>query len=111
MTVIKVFLDDRRPTPEGWIRVYTAEQCMALLQTRIVNEISFDNDLGEGQTEGYIALNFLEELATLDPTFPIPRITIHSSNAGRTPSMRQTAAKLKDLKELRELGATNETSR
>lgn len=99
METIKVYLDDARPTPEGWVRVYTVEQCICLLKTRIVSHVSFDNDLGDGQPEGYLGLNTLEEIVYFDPTFPVPIITIHSSNAGRVPAMKQTAAKLELIRQ------------
>ena len=99
MKTIKLYLDDARETPEGYVRCYTVEQCIALLETRIVSEVSFDNDLGEGQLEGYVALNYLEELVYNDLTFPIPKISIHSATAGRTPSMRQVANYLEALRQ------------
>ena len=42
---IKVYLDDERDTPAGWIRTYNVEQTIALLSTRCVQEISLDHDL------------------------------------------------------------------
>jgi hypothetical protein len=99
MRTVKVYLDDSRDTTDGWVRVYTVEQCIALLEARIVSHVSFDNDLGEGQPEGYLALNWLEEMVFNDPTFPVPIITVHSSNMGRAPSMRQTAAKLEQIRQ------------
>ena len=44
---MKVYLDDIRETPEGWVRVYTAGEAIALLQTGRVQEISLDHDLGD----------------------------------------------------------------
>jgi hypothetical protein len=98
MRTIKLYLDDARETPEGWVRVYTVEQCIALLETGIVEYVSFDNDLGDGQPEGHIALDHLEMLAFTDPTFLIPKITVHSANEGRAPSMRQVAEKLETMR-------------
>lgn len=44
---MKVFLDDERRTPEGWVRVYWPDEAIALLQTGQVTEISLDHDLGD----------------------------------------------------------------
>lgn len=44
---MKVFLDDERATPEGWLSVYWPDEAMALLQTGQVTEISQDHDLGD----------------------------------------------------------------
>jgi hypothetical protein len=98
---MKVFLDDERPTPKGWTRTYSVEETIALLELRQVQELSLDNDLGslDSKTEGFNVLNWLEETVYSDPSFPIPIITIHSANAGRTPAMRQTAAKLEKIRQ------------
>lgn len=44
---MKVFLDDERTTPEGWVRVYWPGESIALLQTGQVTDISLDHDLGD----------------------------------------------------------------
>jgi hypothetical protein len=98
---IKLFLDDERETPEGWLRVYTIEQAFFWLRSRRVTHLSLDNDLGklDPTTEGFNVLDRMEEWVYYDPTFPIPIITIHSSNAARATSMRQTAAKLEAIRQ------------
>lgn len=96
-TKIKLYLDDERTTPEGYVRCYTVDQCIAILATGIVQVVSFDNDLGEGQLEGHNALSWLEEKVFTDPEFPIPIIYIHSANQGRAPAMRQVAEKLTQM--------------
>lgn len=91
---MKVFLDDERDTPEGWTRTYTVEETLSLLETKQVTELSVDNDLGENIPEGYKVLDTLEEWVHFDPSFPIPIITVHSSNASRVQSMKQAIANL-----------------
>lgn len=104
---MKVFLDDLRPTPDGWYRVYTVEETKRILQTRNVTHLSLDNDLGseDYKTEGFNVLNYLEEVVHFDPAFPIPIITIHSSNEGRAPMMRMVAAKLECIRQQQVGGA------
>ena len=96
---MKLWLDDKRWAPKDWIHAQTVDTCIQVLKTRQVSHVSFDNDLGEGEQEGYIALNWLEEIVHDDPSFPLPEITVHSANAGRVPSMRQTAAKLEKIRQ------------
>ncbi len=86
---LKIFLDDLRPTPIGWTRVYTTAECLDLLLTRQATHCSLDNDLGLHQPEGYTVLNALEQLVFSDPEFPIPVLTIHSSNAARRQDMER----------------------
>jgi hypothetical protein len=96
---MKVFLDDERPTPEGWISAKSVDECIALLNTKQVSHLSCDNDLGEGMREGHIVLDILEEMVYDDPSFPIPVITVHSANHARTPSMKQVAEKLELIRQ------------
>lgn len=98
---MKIYMDDERETPEGWTRTYDVPSTLQLLRTRTVTHLSLDNDLGGEDfiTEGFNVLDSLEEWVHNDPTFPIPFITVHSANAGRTPSMRQVAAKLERLRQ------------
>ena len=96
---MKVFLDDERVTPTGWYRTFTVEETIDVLKTRRVLELSLDNDLGEGLPEGFRVLDWLEEEVNNDPSFPIPIIAVHSSNASRAQSMRQTAHKLEYIRQ------------
>ena len=61
---MKVWLDDLRDAPPGWVRVTTPEEAIALLETGDVTEISLDHDLGlvDGERErtGYDVLLWLE---------------------------------------------------
>ena len=40
-------MDDKRDTPEGWVRVYWPHEAIELLKTGTVEEISLDHDLGD----------------------------------------------------------------
>lgn len=76
---MKIYLDDVRDAPEGWIRAKTVTEALRLLRTNTVEEISLDNDLGDGESEGYTLLNIIEwtvAQGTLDP----PKMKVHSSN-------------------------------
>ncbi len=42
---MKVYLDDERPTPSGWISVRWPDEAIALLETGMVTDISLDHDL------------------------------------------------------------------
>lgn len=86
---MKVFLDDIRETPEGWIRTFTVKETVILLKTREVSHISLDSDLGEDQPGGYKVLDAIEEMVYDDETFPLPEITVHSSNAARVEYMQR----------------------
>jgi hypothetical protein len=92
-------MDDARETPRGWTRTYTVEETIAVLETRTVTHLSLDNDLGEGVPEGYKVLDWLEEAVYNDMHFPMPEVTIHSSNASRVEYMQRA---LKSIERIRQ---------
>jgi len=44
---MKIYLDDIRKAPLGWVHVYWPDEAIALLKTGDVTEISLDHDLGD----------------------------------------------------------------
>lgn len=90
---MKVFLDDARTTPEGWVRVYWPDEAVALLQTGQVTEISLDHDLGDdARGTGYDVLLWIEKAVRLRGFVP-PRMQVHSANpAARTRMLAGIAA-------------------
>ncbi|MBA4418356.1 MAG: hypothetical protein C0392_10675 [Syntrophus sp. (in: bacteria)] len=82
---MKLFLDDERIAPEGWIHVRQPEEAIETLKTGKVAEISLDHDLGDDvHGTGYDVILWIEE-AVVTQGFVPPRITVHSAN----PSARQ----------------------
>jgi hypothetical protein len=102
---MKVFMDDVRETPDGWFRTFTVEETIEKLKTRQVKFLSLDNDLGDGLLEGFRVLDWLDEKLYNDPTFPVPEMTVHSSNAARAQSMRQVIRRL-ELIRRQQVGGT-----
>lgn len=103
---MKLYLDDTRETPEGWERSYSVEETISKLETRAVTHLSLDNDLGspDPKTEGFNVLNWLERTVYEDPEFPIPEITIHSSNSGRKTIMFLAINSIERIRQQRENG-------
>lgn len=78
---MKVYLDDERETPEGWVRVYWPEEAIELLKSGNVNEISLDHDLGDDEHgTGYDVVLWIEE-AVIVNGFKPPVIKVHSANS------------------------------
>jgi hypothetical protein len=96
---MRIYMDDARTTPTGWDRTYTVEETIAKLETRQVTDLSLDNDLGEGQQEGYKVLDWLEETVYFDMTFPIPMVTVHSSNASRVEYMHRVLSSIERIRQ------------
>jgi hypothetical protein len=75
--LVKLFLDDLRPAPKGWILVKSAGQMMQEVLHYIgdIQAISLDNDLDEGQPEG---VDFLQAFIALK--LWVPQIYLHTAN-------------------------------
>lgn len=86
---MKIWLDDVRETPEGWVRFKTAESLIDFLSNNfnLVEEISFDHDLGENVLSGYDVLNWIEEYV-YNHRCKIPTMLIHSDNSAGIKNMR-----------------------
>jgi len=77
---MKVYLDDERTTPDGWVRVYWPDEVIKLLKTREVTEVSLDRDLGDDDRgTGYDVVLWIEEQVALHGFVP-PMMSVHSAN-------------------------------
>lgn len=84
---MRVFLDDERTTPDGWVRVYWPSEAIALLETGVVNELSLDHDLGDDERgTGYDVVLWIEEAVALRGFNP-PKIKVHSANSSAREKM------------------------
>ncbi|WP_250537423.1 cyclic-phosphate processing receiver domain-containing protein [Caballeronia sp. AZ10_KS36] len=85
---MKVFLDDERAPPDGWVRVYWPAEAIALLESGQVDELSLDHDLGDDERgTGYDVILWIEEAVALREFVP-PKIRVHSANASAAAKMR-----------------------
>lgn len=96
---MKVYLDDVRETPAGWVRAYTAREAIALLEAGGVAEISLDHDLGDEETcgSGYHVATWIEEAVATRGFLP-PAIRIHSANPVGRARMEQAIASIERLR-------------
>lgn len=94
---MKIYLDDadpvkepKRATPEGFTRMRTVEEVIAAIEAGGVTEVSLDNDLGSGYTEGFMVMKWLEELVCTNK-FPLDkmpaRFSFHTDNVVRKKEM------------------------
>ena len=76
---MKLYLDDERKTPVGWVRVFWPDEAIAWLKTEMVTEISLDHDLGDdGRGTGYDVILWIENEVMTNYFIP-PKIHIHSA--------------------------------
>ncbi len=84
---MRVYLDDERETPDGWVRVYWPDEAIVLLKEGNVAEISLDHDLGDDERgTGYDVLLWIEEAVALEGFRP-PLMKVHSANSSARQKM------------------------
>lgn len=98
---MKVFLDDERTTPIGWVRVFRADEAIQLLKSGHVTLLSLDHDLGSpDRGTGYDVLLWLEQ-QMVSGRFKPPEIRLHTSNPVGLKRMQQAVDKIYELYENR----------
>ena len=114
---LKVYLDDEREAPDGWLRVKTPAQTIALLKTGLVSHLSLDHDLGDDENigTGYDVVLWMEEQVFFgndlgnfssfvghgplgqDSRFvPPENITVHTANVSARVKMEAGIKKIQD---------------
>lgn len=77
---MKLFLDDERKPPTGWVLVKWPQEAIASLKKGNVEIISLDHDLGDDDRgTGYDVIIWIEE-AVVTQNFKPPKIIVHSAN-------------------------------
>ena len=98
---MKLYLDDEREAPEGWVRVRWPEEAIELLKTGQVTDLSLDHDLGDDeQGTGYDVVLWIEE-AVATGGFVLPRMVVHSANAPARAKMEAGLERIRELVERR----------
>lgn len=78
---MRVYLDDERATPDGWVRAYWPDEVIAFLKGGGVTEVSLDHDLGNDERgTGYDVVLWIEEAVALRGFKP-PKLSVHSANS------------------------------
>lgn len=94
---MKVYLDDERATPEGWVRVYWPDEAIELLKSGEVRLISLDHDLGDDERgTGYDVVLWIEE-AVATSGFNPPEIRVHSANSSAREKMERGIAAIHNI--------------
>jgi hypothetical protein len=91
---VKIFLDDIRIEPEGWVRAKTAKEAIELLRSNKVTEISLDHDLGDDKNgTGYDVILWIEQEVYMNNYIP-PIIKVHSANVAAREKMEAGIKKI-----------------
>ncbi|CAB4134477.1 hypothetical protein UFOVP273_96 [uncultured Caudovirales phage] len=110
---MKIYLDDERKTPDGWVRCYWPQEVRDLIDRvglENITHISLDHDLGDDDRgTGYDVVTYLEEMIFFDKSIKtIPEITVHSANSSARQKMLRGIDAIKGLVEYnRDVSPTN----
>lgn len=84
---VKVYLDDKRITPKGYLRAFWPDDVIRCIKTLNVSEISLDHDLGDDlKGTGYDVVCYIEEQVYFNGYIP-PIIKVHSDNSSAKAKM------------------------
>lgn len=86
--MLKVWLDDERPAPEGWVWVKDTDLLKKMLVNGGIAQVSLDHDLGTGMPDGSNLINWMEEQGIWPPL-----VIIHTANPVAGRRMYQVAAR------------------
>lgn len=77
---LRLYLDDIRPAPPGWVLARTADEAIGILRGGGVAEMSLDYDLGDPHWgTGLDVLDWLEQ-ALSERRVQLPRLAAHSGS-------------------------------
>ncbi|MGF6871686.1 hypothetical protein OKW35_001144 [Paraburkholderia sp. MM5477-R1] len=100
-STMKIFLDDEREAPAGWIQARWPDEVIALLKTGEVDTVSLDHDLGDDRRgTGYDVIRWIEEAVALRGFKP-PHILVHSANPAAAARMHAGIAAIANLMKTR----------
>mgnify|MGYP003660916421 CR=1 FL=1 len=84
---MKVYLDDERAPPVGWVLARWHYEVVELLQSEDVTDLSLDHDLGDDtRGTGYAVVLWIER-AVATRGFVPPRIAVYSANSSARQKM------------------------
>lgn len=98
---MKVWLDDVRPAPKGYIHAKTADDAIYLFNHFEIEFISLDHDLGDNsvpERDGMTVLDHIERVCFTNPRYPIPDMIVHSANPVAKKDMNTVIRKIKEMK-------------
>lgn len=96
---LRIYLDDERETPPGWVRAYWPDEAITRLEKGNVSEISLDHDLGDDERgTGYDVLLWIEE-AVATRGFRPPKMQVHSANSSARDKMELAIKSIERLAE------------
>lgn len=76
---IKLWVDDARPTPDGWVGVHSVRDAIRVMRTEEVEFASLDHDLGDFSVHGGDGVALTDWMAR-HGCWPAGGLAVHSAN-------------------------------
>lgn len=77
---MKLYVDDIRIAPEGWVQAWNAKEALQFLKKGNVTHLSLDHDLGDPEEPtGYDIMCWIEQWVYVE-RIPLPEIKFHTAN-------------------------------
>lgn len=88
---MKLWLDDVRPTPEGWVRAHSVNEAIRLVAgaPQDFEECSLDHDLGDYAHDGGDGVKFVDWMGEHN-IWPRGQVAVHSANPVGRDNMRRS---------------------
>lgn len=84
---MKLYLDDRREAPEGWVRAQSVNEAIKMIIAADVwEDVSLDNDLGMWEWDGGEGYKLVDWMIEHDK-WPLNKPKVHSWNVVRRAQM------------------------
>ena len=94
---MKLYLDNQRDAPEGWLAVRWPEEAILLLATGEVTDLSLDHEFGNGICGKVDEVFDWITVAVTKHGFKAPVITVHSTNATQQQRLQERAVAITQL--------------
>ncbi len=89
---MKLWLDDIRTVPEGWVGAHSVDEAIRLMEAGEVEFASLDHDLGEYEPAGGDGIKLVLWMAEHE-VWPTRGIRVHSANPVGSKDMLRTIAR------------------
>jgi len=94
---MKIFLDNMRDAPEGWLAVHWPDDAILLLAQGEVTELSVDHEFGRGLRGTADTLFDWLTTAITTRALPVPKLIVHSSNSTQQARLQARADEIAQL--------------
>lgn len=92
---MKLYVDDKRPCPEGWTLAPTFDEALGALASASVTHVDLDWNLGQGRERTGLALLLWLESAVRSGRVPLPEIEVHTGDCVAHGWMTEVAERLR----------------